>query len=94
MLVLAPTTDKHLGLFMISAYAPSFDASKNDQLDFENVLPSAFSVVILVMFSLFAPMPMISSASVILNVMILTYILLSALMELIMLIHPVVVYNL
>jgi hypothetical protein len=43
MLVIDPTTGKRLGLFMISAYAPSSDASANDQLLFENVLSSAIS---------------------------------------------------
>jgi hypothetical protein len=43
MLVLDPTPGKHLCIFMISAYAPSSDASNNDQLIFENVFSSAIS---------------------------------------------------
>ena len=76
MLVLDLTTGKHLGIFMVSAYSPSSDASENDQLDFENVLYvylRQVSVVILVIFSLFVPMPMLASAGVILNVMMLTH---------------------
>jgi len=43
MLVLDSTTGKHLGIFMISAYAPTSDASETDHSDFEDSLSSAIS---------------------------------------------------
>jgi len=43
MLVLDPTTGKHIGTFMISTYAPTFDASETDHPDFEDSLSSAIS---------------------------------------------------
>ena len=37
------TTDKHLGTFRISTYAPTSDASETDHSDYEDSLSSAIS---------------------------------------------------
>jgi hypothetical protein len=43
MLVLDPTTGKHLGIFFSSAYVPTSYASETDLSDLEDLLASAIS---------------------------------------------------
>ena len=43
MRVIDPTTGKHLGIYMISAYAPASDASEDIKLEFEDSLVTSIS---------------------------------------------------
>ncbi len=43
MIVTDPTSGKHLGIFMISAYAPTSDSSKTLKSEFEDALTTAIN---------------------------------------------------
>ena len=41
LLVIYPTTGKHLGIYVVSAYAPTSNASQDNKLEFEDSLATS-----------------------------------------------------